>query len=104
MRLIQQEGRWWLVRPGMPEGRCVEEMAERCGFRVGQMVQELGCCPTYLRRVFLRDTGCGPKRWMQELRLQRVREQLEAGAAKAEVAVRLGFSCHASLRRAIRRN
>lgn len=103
MQLIQDQGRWRVIRPGMPEGRCLAEMAERCGFRVCQICHELGCSTTHLRRVFVRDAGCPPKRWIEELREQRAREELEAGAATGEVALRLGFSCHASLRRAMMR-
>jgi hypothetical protein len=38
------------------------------------------------------------------LRVRQAREHLEAGAASGEVALRLGFSCHASLRRALARH
>jgi AraC-like DNA-binding protein len=92
-----------VIRPGMPEGCCLEELAERCGFRVCQICHELGCSTTHFRNVFVRDTGVSPKRWLDELRLNRTRESLEAGATAWEVALRLGFSCQASLRRALGR-
>ena len=104
MQIQQREHQWRIVRPGMPEGRCLVELAERCGFRVWQICHELGCSPAYLRRVFLRDAGCSPKQWVEMLRVRQAREHLEAGAASGEVALRLGFSCHASLRRALARH
>ena len=93
-----------VIRPGFPEGRCLAELAERCGFRVCQICRELGCSPAHFRKVFVRDAGLPPKRWLVELRVRRARENLEAGGAAGEVALRLGFSCHASLRRALARH
>jgi len=93
-----------VIRPGFPEGRCLAELAERCGFRVCQICHELGCSPAHFRKVFVRDAGLPPKRWLVELRVRRARENLEAGGAAGEVALRLGFSCHASLRRAMGRD
>lgn len=101
MRIERNEDRYLVVRPGFPEGRCLVGLAERCGFRVCQICHELGCSPAHFRRVFARDAGVSPKRWLEELRLIRAQECLEAGATTWEVALRLGFSCHASLRRAM---
>lgn len=103
MRINRIDERILVIRQGVPEGYCLEELAERCGFRVCQICHELGCSTAHFRNVFVRDTGVSPKRWLDELRLNRTRESLEAGAATWEVALRLGFSCHASLRRALGR-
>lgn len=101
MRIKQGEGWLVVVGPALPEGRCLVELAERCGFRVSQICYELGCSPAHFRSVFVRDTGLAPKRWLEELRVKKARESLVAGAASGEVALRLGFSCHASLRRSL---
>lgn len=101
MRIRRSEEKVVVLGPGVPEGRCLAELAERCGFRVCQICHELGCSPAHFRNVFVRDTGVPPKRWLGELRLRRTREFLEAGVATGEVAWRLGFSCHASLRRSL---
>lgn len=104
MRINRNDERLVVVRPGVPKGQCLVEMAERCGFRVCQICHELGCSPAYFRRIFVRDAGCSPKQWVEELRVRQAREHLEAGAAAGEVALRLGFSCHGSLRRALARH
>jgi AraC-like DNA-binding protein len=103
MRIKWSGERLVVLGPGVPEGRCLEELAERCGYRVCQICDELGCSPAYFRNVFVRDTGALPKRWLGEFRAARAREFLEAGAATGEIALRLGFSCHASLRRSLAR-
>lgn len=104
MRIKRSEERFVVLRPGVPEGRCLAELAESCGFRVCQICHELGCSPAHFRNVFVRDTGVPPKRWLGEFRVARAREFLEAGVATGEVALRLGFSCHGSLRRALARH
>lgn len=103
MRIERDKDRCQVLRPGFPGACCLVELAERCGFRVGQMCHELGCSPSHFRRIFVRDAGVAPKRWLEELRLKGTRESLEAGTATGEVALRMGFSCHASLRRALGR-
>lgn len=104
MRINRHNERILVIRPGVPEGCCLAELAERCGFRVGQICHELGCSTAHFRNVFVRDTGIPPKRWIEELRVARVRESLEAGAAAGELALSMGFSCSASLKRALSRN
>jgi len=104
MRNPRSEERLMVVLPDLPDGRCLAELAEQCGFRVCQICHEIGCSPAYLRSVFVRDTGMPPKRWLGEIRVVRAREFLDAGAAAGEVALRLGFSCHASLRRSLARH
>ena len=104
MRIEQKENRCLVRCPGIPEGRCLAELAERCGFRVCQICHELGCSPAHFRKVFARDTGLPPKRWLVELRVRRAREKLEAGGAAGEVALWMGFSCPANLRRALARH
>lgn len=52
----------------------------------------------------MRDAGCPPKRWLEELRIRGTREGLAAGVATGEVALRMGFSCRASLWRAMGRH
>jgi AraC-like DNA-binding protein len=103
MRIRRSEERFVVLGPGVPDGRCLVELADRCGYRVCQICHELGCSPAHFRNVFVRDTGWPPKRWLADVRVRRAREQLEAGAATGEIALRLGFSCHASLRRSLAR-
>lgn len=103
MRFNRSNERILVIRRGVPEECCLAELAERCGFRVCQICHELGCSTAHFRKVFVRDAGVSPKRWLDELRLNRTRESLEEGATTWEVALRLGFSCHASLRRALGR-
>jgi AraC-like DNA-binding protein len=80
------------------------EIASRCGYRVCQICDELRCSQQYFRRVFLRDEGMPPKRWLQTERLAVARRELGRGRNLAEVAELLGFASAGSLRREVRRD
>lgn len=102
MRIERMPNGWKILAPGWPEGVCLRKVADRCGYRVTEICGELGCSEAYFRRVFLRDTGLSPKRWLMDERMLMARRYLEGGRAWVEVAEALGFANPASFRREFR--
>jgi AraC-like DNA-binding protein len=71
----------------------------RCGYRIGEVCQELECSERYLYEVFIRDIGLPPKEWMRRERMVVARRMLTGGRSPDEVAVLLGFSNSSNFRR-----
>lgn len=78
---------------------CLQRLALRCGYRIGEICAELNCSERYLYEVFLRDIGLPPKEWMRRERMVVARRKLVGGKAPEEVAESLGFALKNNFRR-----
>lgn len=81
---------------------CLQRLALRCGYRICEICEELGCSERYLYEVFLRDVGLPPKRWMRQERMVVARRKLIGGKTPEEVAADLGFGSQNNFRREFR--
>lgn len=91
---------WQVLVPHLPGGsRCLQRLALRNGYRVGQLCLELACNRRYLHEVFLRDIGLPPKEWMRRERMVVARRKLTGGKSPEQVAVDLGFATPNNFRR-----
>ena len=103
VRIIRIRDSWSVVSPSLGgEGCCLQRLAMRLGYRVGEVCAELRCSDRYLRTVFLRDVGISPKEWMCQERMVMARRLLEGGGAPWVVAVELGFASLNNFRREFR--
>lgn len=85
--------------PALGERLCLQRLALRTGYRVGELCSELECNRNYLHEVFLRDIGLPPKEWMRGERMVVARRMLTGGKAPEEVAADLGFATPNNFRR-----
>lgn len=83
----------------MGERVCLQRLALRCGYRIGEMCAELDISERYVYRIFVRDIGLPPKEWTRRERMVVARRKLIGGRAPEEVAADLGFSCQNNFRR-----
>ena len=67
------------------------------------LAERLGITPRHLSRMFCREIGSTPARWVAGLRLDRARQLLEQGAVPKQVACACGYSDVQILRRAFER-
>ena len=102
MRITRKENSWKILTPASADGCCLRELASRCGYRVCQMCESLDCSEGYFRRVFVRDTGLSPKRWLRDERMVIARQRLDQGWDPAGLAEELGFASLATFRREFR--
>ena len=100
MRIVRRENRWCIVSPALGcEGCCLQRLAMRLGYRVGELGLELRCSERYLRTVFLRDIGLPPKEWMRQERMVVARRMLGGGTDPLSVSSSLGFASLNNFRR-----
>lgn len=100
VRIIRTTDSWCVLSPTLGcEGGCLQRLAMRLGYRVGELCAELRCSERYLRAVFLRDVGLSPKEWMRQERMVVARRMLQGGMDPAVVATELGFASVNNLRR-----
>lgn len=100
MRIIRDSGRWNILSPRFCGGSCcLQRLALRFGYRVGELCAELCCSERYLRTVFLRDIGLSPKEWMRQERMVVARRLLDGGQDPAAAADHLGFASLNNFRR-----
>jgi len=97
-----------LARPGLQEQSPVEVALNLCATRfreplgVKEIAAATGLTREHLTRLFTRQTGCSPARYLRDLRTGRAREMMEIGGSPIkEVAQRCGFSSAKSLQRAL---
>jgi AraC-like DNA-binding protein len=102
MRIVREESNWRVLRTAGGGHASLERLALRCGYRVGEVCEALGCCERYLYEVFVRDMGMPPKLWMKGERMSVARRKLMSGAAPADVAAELGFQGLQHFRREFR--
>lgn len=72
------------------------------GWTVEEMARSAGIGTRTLERRFREATGTGPRRWIQERRLERARELLEGGASLSQACDGVGWSDVASFARLFR--
>jgi len=83
----------WILE-NLASDLCVEKLAER-----------LAMSPRNFTRVFTRETGTSPAKYVEEIRLDAARQRLEQGAEKIEqIAAATGFGTSLNLRRVFERN
>lgn len=100
MRIIRPEASWRILRPGWAgESERLQGLALKCGYRICEICEELGCSERYLYSVFTRDIGLPPKEWLRLERMVVARRMLVGGRLPEVVAERLGFASAASFRR-----
>jgi AraC-like DNA-binding protein len=102
MRIARVERRWRVLGFGHVVHDCLENLALVQGYRVNGICRELGLSESYLRELFLRDVGLGPKEWMQWERMVVARRMLVWGMEPGEVTERLGYAHPNSFRTAFR--
>lgn len=89
-----------------PDGRaaeCLRTLALGCGYRAGELAGALGCSGSYLRRVFARDLGVTPKRWLRGERMRAAGRLLGAGMPPWQAVEALGFAPGSGFRREFRK-
>ena len=99
MRLVRPEQSWHILLPSRGGRLCLQRLALRCGYRIGELCQELECSERYLHEVFSRDVGLPPKEWMRRERMVVARRKLVGGKSPEEVAESLGFALKNNFRR-----
>jgi AraC-like DNA-binding protein len=99
MRIIRPDQSWCILLSPRGERLCLQRLAMRKGYRIGELCSELDCGERYLRQVFIRDIGLSPKEWMRRERMVVARRMLVGGKSPAEVAADLGFSTQNNFRR-----
>jgi len=99
MRLVRPEQSWYILFPARGERLCLQRLALRCGYRIGELCAELECSERYLYEVFSRDIGLPPKEWMRRERMVVARRMLTGGKSPEEVAGSLGFALANNFRR-----
>lgn len=99
MRIVRSDQSWCVFLPSRGEPLCLQQLALRNGYRVGELGVELECSARYLHKVFTRDVGLPPKEWMRWERMVEAKRKLIGGKSLNEVAADLGFSNRNSFRR-----
>jgi AraC-like DNA-binding protein len=102
MKVVRPEPGWRVVLAGSGRSVCLPGLALKCGYRVGEICEVLGCSGRYLYEVFMRDTGLSPKDWLRGERMVVARRMLAEGKAAEEVALVLGFSSRSNFSRELR--
>ena len=99
MKILQTGQNWCVVRPSREARLCLQRLALKCGYRVGELCSELDCGERYFYTVFTRDVGLPPKEWMRRERMVVAKSKLADGKSPHEVAAELGFSTPNNFRR-----
>ena len=100
MRIIRNTDSWSVLSPALGgKACCLERLAVRFGYRVGELCAELRCSERYFRTVFLRDIGLPPKEWMRQERMVVARRLLDGGRSPLAVSESLGFASLNNFRR-----
>ena len=94
-----------------PDGAALRDVAQYIfdhlgeDLRIEALAAHFGMSPRNFARVFAREVGVAPGRYVEQCRLERARQYLEeSDAPVAEVAERCGFSTPDGLRLAFERN
>jgi transcriptional regulator GlxA family with amidase domain len=69
----------------------LRDMSSASAYRVVALADRLGVTPRHLRRLFMRQLGCTPERWLHEERLQRALLLLPSAPSVKAVACALAF-------------
>lgn len=86
--VLQEVQRWAIENIALPH-------------RVGSLAARAGITPRHFTRLFSREVGTSPGRWIEDIRIAQARRLLESGRlAPKQVAASCGFSSVELLRRA----
>ena len=99
MQIIRLEQNWCILLTVESSRWCLQGLALRCGYRIGEMCGELGVSPRYFYEVCRRDMGLAPKDWLRQERMVVARRMITGGQPPQEVAGTLGFSSPNNFRR-----
>jgi AraC-like DNA-binding protein len=102
MRIVRDEFKWLVLFTDGRPALCLQGLAVRCGFRVGELSDALGHSERYVQEVFGRDLGVPPKLWLRRERMAVAERLLCEGLRPGEVGERLGFSHGSGFRREFR--
>jgi AraC-like DNA-binding protein len=92
VKFIRSKYTWRIVGAFSDEKGCLEKLAFRKGYRVGDICAALGCSQRHLYSVFLRDIGLPPKKWVDLERMVVARRMLEGEVFISKVAGDLGYT------------
>lgn len=92
VQIIRLEQNWCVLLTVGGGKRCLQGLALRCGYRIGEMCGELGVSERYFYEVCRRDIGLAPKDWLRRERMVVARRMITGGQPPWEVAGVLGFS------------
>lgn len=92
MRIARDDVMWLVLFSDGRPAQCLQGLAVRCGFRVGELSDALGHSGRYVQEVFGRDVGVTPKLWLRRERMAEAERLLCEGVRPVEVVERLGFS------------
>jgi AraC-like DNA-binding protein len=70
----------------------LREAAHQGGYRVASLALHVGVSDRHLHRVFVRELGCSPEKWLREERLQTARRLLHSLSTVKEVALALSYN------------
>jgi AraC-like DNA-binding protein len=102
MRIVRDEFKWLVLFTDGRPALCLQGLAVRCGFRVGELSDALGHSERYVQEVFGRDVGVPPKLWLRRERMSVAERLLCEGVRPGEVGERLGFSQGSGFRKVFR--
>jgi AraC-like DNA-binding protein len=102
MRIVRDESKWLVLFTDGRPALCLQGLAVRCGFRVGELSEALGHSERYVQEVFGRDLGVPPKLWLRRERMSEAERLLCEGLRPGEVGDRLGFSYGSGFRKEFR--
>lgn len=102
MRIVSEQSNCRVLLSGGGGHASLQGLALRCGYRVGEVCDALGCGERYLHEVFVRDLGMPPKLWMKGERMTVARRRLKDGTPPREVAAELGYQGVQHFRREFR--
>lgn len=99
MRIVRPDQSWCVLLPAANEQLCLQRLALRCGYRINEICEQLGCSRRYFHEVFLRDIGLPPKEWMRWERMVVARRMLTGGRSPEDIAEVLGFCSKQNFKR-----
>jgi AraC-like DNA-binding protein len=78
-------------RQALLELDAIRAISAECAYNATALAQRLGISMRQLQRLFTRQTGCSPRLWLREERLQAAHRLLLRSSSVKEVALTLSF-------------
>ncbi|NQU41602.1 MAG: helix-turn-helix transcriptional regulator [Lentisphaerae bacterium] len=100
---IVREGGWTAHVPALE--RVAAELAARCGepLQLAELARKHGFSASYLRDLFARHYGCGPRTYLRQARIRQARSlMMGTSLTLSEIALRVGFESIHSFSRAFK--
>ena len=89
--------------PAVARVRDLIETGHACTLSLDGLSREACLSPYHLLRLFRRTTGLPPHLYLNQVRVRRARELIDAGAPLAQTAVQVGYSDQSHLNRQFKR-